>query len=837
MTISIPEFSMVVIIGTSGSGKSTFCRRHFLPTEVLSSDAFRGMVFDDEDSLNVNKHAFEALHFMLSKRLELGRLTVADATNVQREARAPLLEIADRWHALKVAIVLDVPEAVCHERNELRPNRQFGKHVVRAQRRDLRHTLGQLRGEGFHKIYVLRQDEIDDITIVRDRIWSRRPEEHGPFDIIGDIHGCWSELQTLLTQLGWQIEPEISHPEGRKLVFLGDLVDRGPNPVEVLRFAMRAVGSGVALMVPGNHDIKLVRALNGAKVTLNHGLAETMERLVQEPEEFRREVAQFLDQLVSHAVLDDGKLCVAHAGLLEEMQGRGSRAVRAFALYGETTGEIDEFGLPVRYEWARNYRGETLVVYGHTPVPQPEWLNNTIDIDTGCCFGGHLTALRYPERELVSVPAEQTYAEPVRPVGYTRIEDDLLDIRDVLGRMTVSTRLGNRVTIREENAIAALEVMSRFAADPRWLIYLPPTMSPCETSDRDGYLEYPSEALNYYRNVGVRHVVCQEKHMGSRAVAVVCRDASVAERRFRVESGETGIITTRTGRRFFEDRETEQTLLSRVARAAEASGVFEEFGTDWLLLDLELMPWSAKAVGLLREQYAPVAASAEASATVWESVAEQLMARGLDGAEDIRHVATARGESARRFRAAYRRYCWRVDSLDDFKLAPFHLMAGEQGIYTDRDHVWHMETLGRICDHDPAILHRTPYRVVDLESESEFAEACAWWEALVSDGGEGMVVKPLSFVVAGENELVQPAIKCRGPEYLRIIYGPDYLLPANLSRLRKRGLARKRSLARREFVLGVEAIERFLRHEPLRRVHECVFGVLALESEPVDPRL
>lgn len=844
MRIQIPEFAMICVIGTSGSGKSTFCRNNFLPTQVLSSDTYRGFVCDDDNSLEATPHAFEALHYMLGKRLQLGKTTVIDATNVQQHGRKELLAIASEWHALKVAIVIDTPEEVCRERNKLRPDRQFGDHVIRNHRRDLRRSFGQFKSERWHKLYVVRPEDIDNVEISYERIWSRRPEEHGPFDIIGDVHGCLTELQELIATLGYKTEPELHHPKNRKLVFVGDLVDRGPNSVGVLKFVMDAVAKEKAICVPGNHDVKLMRALAGKKVTTNHGLAETLAELEQETPEFRDEVKEFINALVSHALMDDGKLCVAHAGLREEMQGRGSGAVREFALYGETTGEIDEFGLPVRYEWAREYRGDAMVVFGHTPVPHPEWINNTIDIDTGCCFGGSLTALRYPERELVSIKAHATYAEPARPIGFKadgpeghHFVDDLLDIADVTGRMGIETRLTGRMTIREENSIAALEIMSRFAADPRWLIYLPPTMSPCATSDRDGFLEYPTEAFAYFQENGITQVVCEEKHMGSRAVAVVCKSSAVAAKRFGIDTGEQGIITTRTGRRFFEDLALEQELVKRIAIATEKSGVFEKLNSDWVLIDMELMPWSAKAVGLLREQYAPVGAASTASAKAWQDVLSQVTARGVEGSHELLDAANARLESSGKFVDAYRRYCWTVNGIEDYKLAPFHLLASEKASHVDKDHIWHMTMLGLICDQDPAIMRKTPCRIVSLESESEIADACSWWESLVSAGGEGMVVKPLDFIAKYDGRLVQPAIKCRGPEYLRIIYGPEYLNPVHLDNLRKRGLNRKRGLAIREFSLGVESIARFINNEPLRRVHECVFGVLALESEPVDPRL
>src|SRR5438445_763722 len=231
---------------------------------------------------------------------------------------------------------------------------------------------------------------------------------------------------------------------------------------------MSMVKSGAALCVPGNHDMKLVRKLRGKDVQITHGLADSLEQLEGQPPEFKEQVVSFLDDLVSHYVLDDGKLVVAHAGMKEEMQGRGSGKVRDFALYGETTGETDEFGLPVRHNWAAEYRGSATVVYGHTPVPEPEWLNRTVNIDTGCVFGGKLTALRHPEKEFVSVPAARTYCEPARPflaaaqegpkLTAQQIDDEVLDAEDVLGKRIVSTRLRGSVPIREANAKAALDV-------------------------------------------------------------------------------------------------------------------------------------------------------------------------------------------------------------------------------------------------------------------------------------------------------------------------------------------------------------------------------------------
>jgi protein phosphatase len=851
MKITVPELSLVLLVGPSGCGKSTFALQHFKPTEVLSSDYCRGLVSDDENDQTSTKEAFEVLHFVARKRLAAGRLTVIDATNVQPDSRKPLVALAREFHVLPIAIVFDFPEKVCQERNRTRPNRDFGPHVVRNQAQQLRRSLRGLEREGFRGVHVFKSpEELEGLEIVRQPMWTNRRTEHGPFDIIGDVHGCFDELLELMANLGYSVKKDgegygVETPDGRRAIFIGDLVDRGPKIPEVLSLVMGMVEAGTAICVPGNHDMKLLQKLRGKDVKMAHGLADSVAQLEGESPEFRGKVSEFLDSLISHYVLDDGKLVVAHAGMKEEMQGRGSGAVRSFAMFGETTGETDEFGLPVRYNWAADYRGKAMVVYGHTPVTEAQWLNRTIDIDTGCVFGGKLTALRYPEKELVSVPAHRTYYEPAKPLAPPQSaaalsqqheQDDVLDIDDVIGKRIIETRLHRNLTIREENAIAALEVMSRFATNPKWLIYLPPTMSPSETSEQQGLLEHPAEALGYFRKERVDKVICEQKHMGSRAVVIVCRDRDAALRRFGVLQDEVGICYTRTGRRFFNNAALEKEFLGRIQAAVTKSGLWDELASDWLCLDCELMPWSSKAQDLLRQQYAPTGAAARAGLAA-SVAALRLASARLPEVSELTTRYARRGEMAEQYIEAYRRYCWTVHSLADLKLAPFHLLAGEGVVHTDKDHVWHMTTLARLCGADPELLLATPYKVVDMNDEVSQKDGIGWWEELTGSGGEGMVVKPLQFVPKSRRGLIQPAVKCRGREYLRIIYGPEYTAPEHLERLRSRGLGTKRSLALREFALGLEALQRFVEREPLRRVHECVFGVLALESEPVDPRL
>jgi len=848
--ISIPELALVVLVGASGSGKSSFARRYFGATEVLSSDYCRGLVADDENDQAATADAFDVLYFIAAKRLAAARLTVVDATNVRPEDRKKLVELARRHHCLPVALVLDMPERLCHERNRDRPARQFGEHVVRNQVQLLRRGLRGLEKEGFRHVHVFRAaDDIESLEIERQPLWNNKKDVSGPFDIIGDIHGCFEELRELLLVLGYQFEdtaqgPVAAHPDGRRAVFVGDLVDRGPDSPQVIDLVMNMVANKSAFCVAGNHDVKLSRALVGKKVTVSHGLAESLAQLALRDEDYRQRAAKFMDGLVSHYVFDQGKLVVAHAGLKEEMHGRGSGAVRAFCMYGETTGETDEFGLPIRYHWAADYRGQAMVVYGHTPVPEAEWLNNTICLDTGCVFGGKLTALRYPERELIAVAAHRQYYEPIRPLlqpendtrSAQQQHDDLLSLDDVVGKRLVETRLGRKITVHEANAIAALEVMSRFAIDPRWLIYLPPTMSPPETHATGHWLEHPDEAFAYYRKEGVTRLVCEEKHMGSRAVVVICRDAASARERFGVEGDEYGVIHTRTGRAFFNDSGMQSKVLERLHGAISAAGWWERFESSWFCLDAELLPWSAKAHDLVRQQYASVGAAATASLGTLASILEGASNSAIDLSE-IRSSTAGRVGMAADYVEAYRRYCWAVNGVDDLKLAPFHLLASEGAVHIDQDHAWHMRTLAELAEAEPRLLLATPFRELDLNNSEATAAASDWWMALTERGGEGMVVKPLEFIARGRRGLAQPAIKCRGREYLRIIYGPEYSAPANLERLRQRGVAAKRSLASREFALGIEGLERFVRREPLRRVHECVFAVLAMESEPVDPRL
>ncbi len=844
--IEAPAMGLVLLCGASGSGKSTFARRWFAPTEVVSGDQCRALVGDDETDQSVTPQAFALLHEIVAKRLELGRLTVVDATNTQPDDRRHLLELARTWDVLTTAVVFDLPLRLCLDRNAVRDDRRVPEHAIRRQHQALRRTARGLRRERFNRVYMLGSEgEVDAVTVDRTPVWNDRRHDTGPFDIVGDVHGCHTELVTLLGELGYDTAAHpVRHPDGRRVVFLGDLVDRGPQVPEVLDLAMAMVEAGTALCILGNHENKLGRALAGRNVQVSHGLAESLAQLDTRPAADRARVAAFIDGLVSHYVLDGGRLVVAHAGLPERYHGRTSGRVRNLALYGDTSGETDDYGLPVRYPWADDYRGRAAVVYGHTPVPVAGWVNNTICLDTGAVFGGELTALRWPERTLVSVPAEREHYAPSRPLvaepAPVAASADrpplLLDVADVVGKHHVETGLAGRLAVDAERSSAALEVMSRFATDPRWLVHLPPTMAPVATSTRPDFLEHPDDVFAYFRSAGVNEVVCQEKHMGSRALLIFARDGAAAQERFGITNEAAGVIVTRTGRPFFADETLTAAVLDRFRAAVATAGLWDRLATSWLVVDAEVLPWSVKAGELLQRQYAATGAAATAMLGAASAALADAEARGVPVA-DLAGRTAARAGHVAAYVTAYGRYCWDTDGIAGIEVAPFQILAAEGEVLARRPHQWHLDVIDELVALAPGLLRPTHRRVVSLDDDASVTEATRWWEETTAAGAEGMVVKPAETIVRGDEGLVLPGVKCRGRDYLRIIYGPEYLEPANLERLRRRSLGRKRSLARRELALGIEALDRFVAREHLFRVHECVFAVLALESEPVDPRL
>lgn len=848
MKINIPDFCLVLMVGASASGKSTLANRLFYPHEVVSSDHCRAMVTNDPSDQSANDEVFDLMHTIVRKRLQRGLLTVADATNLKPRDRREFLQIARDTDCSTVAITLNIPEHICQERNAQRQDRQTPPRVIARHTRDTAASLKQMRRERIREVHVISSTyDQDAITVERQRSPSNLKHLTGPFDIIGDPHGCAAELQELLAKLGYLPHNDaehgdtLRHPQGRTAIFLGDLVDRGPDSPGVLDTVMAMTQSGDALCVTGNHDNKLVRKLRGNPVQMTHGLPQTMEQLENVPEEKTEQYRKFLNGLRHHYILDNGNLAVAHAGIIEPYQGRSSGRVRNFCLYGETNGETDQYGLPQRHDWAQEYRGQASVVYGHVPTTNPQWLNNTICVDTGCVYGGQLTAVRYPEKDLVQVQAHAVHYQPERPAdtspepspGTPAHQPSHISIEDLTGQKSIWTMSTGRVRINPDQAAAAVETMSRFALDPRWLPYLPATISPCDTSPLQDHLEHPDQALGYYASQKQPTVTCQEKHMGSRAIIAVARTPQKLSEVFRIPSKLQGQCYTRNGRPFFTDTTMLQQLLTRMNQALETSGVYEELDTGWLLMDAEIMPWSLKATELINRHFAPIAATGLHTLPHTARLLDQAQARGIDTGDRALDIKR-RAEALTKYHAAYSQYSWEVDDITDIKIAPFHILASEGMAQTGNDHPWHMAIADRLAQADPDIFRATANITLDPADDADRARALKFWNGLTAAGGEGMVVKPTTFIPP---KGVQPAIKCRGREYLRIIYGPEYDLPQNLPHLKNRRTQGKRRMASTQFALGIEALKRFADGEPPHRYHQCVFAIMALDAEPMDPRL
>lgn len=586
------------------------------------------------------------------------------------------------------------------------------------------------------------------------------------FDIVGDVHGCDEELASLLTALGHPADPDDRHPQGRRLVFVGDLVDRGPATPAVLRRVMGLVAAGRALCVAGNHDVRLAEALRGLPVEPGHGLEESLDQLAGEPARFRDAVVAFIDALPGHLVLDDGRLVVAHAGLEEAHHGSDSTAARDQAIHGAYTGEFDDRPMPVRDDWAARYTGAAAVVQGHTPVAEAEWFRGTICIDTGCVYGGRLTALSWPERGLVSVPAR---------VAWSRSARGALAPRVAVPRPV--RRPPPELPAAAETARCLRELAAKAAPVPpadaregrgRYVVHLPPTMSSCDPSRAGRPLEHPLGALAHYAAEGVRQVVCEEKHTGVRVVAIVCRDAAAARRRFGADDGSCGAIHSRVGRAVLS-AEHEASLLDALRAGAGRAGLWHELSSDWLCLDGELV-------------VSPAAARSPDDAN-----------RGAGDA-----------------------------------LALFHLLGAEGRTFFHEPHVRQLGLLARLAHHAAAAadVRVTRHRVVDLERPVDVAAAIAWWHDLADAGGEGIVVKPPAPAFSGVRGPVQPALKVRSESWLSRVYGAAANDAGGLEGLRGRSLATKRARALGQFALGVEALERFVAGEERTRVDACLDAIL-----------
>ncbi|MDI2588380.1 polynucleotide kinase-phosphatase [Psychrobacillus sp. NEAU-3TGS] len=861
MKITLPNAGIVLLVGVSNSGKTTLLNKWIdeqliLSSEVISSDEYRAVVGDTEfiqwaerprdeaDSLSDDYHAlsreaFRLLDYALEARCRLNKLTFVDATHLYAEDRKHYIGLAKRHHVPITAIVLDIPQEILLERDALRKNPR-GKKRVKQQFQNWKRELRFIKKEGFKSVYFIRED--DDIDLIR----KENPllvEVGKGIDIIGDVHGCYDELMSLLLQMGYeQNEEELYiHPEGRKFMSVGDIMSRGPESLKTMQFFQRHVEQGLAYMTDSNHGWKIARWLDGRNVELKHGdekVAQEFEQYEKEHgsskvEELKETLKKFLLKAPSHYVLEKNGVKTAvctHAGIKDEYIGKQSTTIQDFCRYGDTE-EINTDGKPIRKDWYVHHKGSLTIVWGHDPKPQPLRINNTINIDQGVAFGGRLTAMRYPEQQFVSVKALKDYSgtsdNPLKKWEIERLIPP--NIEKFINGYSVQTEQLGEVKIHGNIAKSAIDTVSHYTVPIEQLLYIPPTMSPTPSvSALLDYLEHPKEAIEYYRNHGVETMVAEKKHMGSRAVLLLFKNQAVAKKEIGFEID--GVIYTRTGRRFF-DRLTEQEVVRKLTEELTHKRYFEKYQTDYVLLDAEIMPWNLKAKELISSQYAHVSENALLDR---KKIVEKLKSANDINVENWIREYDEKLNNAEIFKEVFQKYCWDIEETEAIQIAPFHVMAHSEETFFHKPHTWHME-MNKEFAKDSSLFVTTEFKIIS-DSNSE-KEVIAWWEEMTKEGHEGIVIKPEIFTSTFKGRLIQPAIKVRGRKYLHIIYGMDYLSPENLKRLKNRNTGKKQKLALKEFSLGLEGIRRFVDGESIERVHECVLATLALESDPVDPRL
>lgn len=864
-TIHLPHGGIVLLVGPSNTGKTTLLNQliqeeQILASEVVSSDQFRVLVSDiefitwngrpkDESDALFNEYqqisgaAFDAMDYVIAKRCQLNKLTFIDATHLREEEHDKYLQMGKKFHLPVIAMVLNISETELLRRDSERAFPR-GRSRIKQQYQHFKNVLRFIKKKPYRRVYLLGEEELQILNINRLENPLYIDIETG-IDFIGDIHGCFDEFIEMISKLGYQKNDKgyYTHPEGRKILSLGDVLSRGPKSIETLQFFQQHVAAGLAYMIDSNHGWKIARWLDGKNVKMAHG----DENVAAEFEEYERkngsEAAEKLKGLLKELLLEAkshyivrkngvNAVVAAHAGIKDYYIGKQSARISDFCRYGDSEG-LDEHGKPIRKDWSISHKSSELILWGHDPKPQPLLVNNTLNIDQGVVFGGSLTAYRYPEQQFVSVKAKQDYANvpdnPLKEWELNRLAPP--NIMKFLEGYSVLTEHYGEIIIYDDGVKPALDDVSHYTLPLEDIVYLPPTMSPTPKPSRlEGYLEHPMEAFEYYQANGVETMVVEKKHMGSRGILFLFKNKEIAKEYIGRET--LGTIYSRTGRAFFQ-KELQEQVVSSLNEDLVKNGYFERYNTDFVLLDAEILPWNLKAKDLVLNQYAHVGEMALLDRTKLKGSLQQAIDSGKDVLNWVQEVDVGI-ENAKVFNEVYQKYCWETEGLEGIQIAPFHTLAHSSESFFDKPHTWHMEKNKELSGISQLFLE-TEYRVVN--DEATMKAAIEWWEEMTEDGHEGFVVKPESYITRHKGKLLQPAIKVRGRKYLHIIYGIDYLLPENLSRLKKRNPGKKQRNALKEFSLGVEGVNRFVKRESLERVHECVLGILALEAEPIDPRL
>ncbi|KPU45895.1 Bis(5'-nucleosyl)-tetraphosphatase PrpE [Oxobacter pfennigii] len=580
MKIEIPATSLIVLCGIAGCGKSTFALKNFKDTEVVSSDRCRALVSDDEENMEVSKEAFELFYYIIKKRMNLKKLVVADSTAVSHEARRKLLDLAEDNNYYSILLAFDISTEIAIERNNLR-QRKVSRYVIEKQYAAFLKSLKSVENEGFDKVIVLNENDADDFKheIVSYNI---ETEDKALFDIISDVHGCCTELEMLLDKLGYRKNGfKYSHPDGRKVVFAGDIVDRGPRTMDTIRTVINMVNSGNALYIPGNHCNKFYRYLKGSKVQIKNGLETTVkeyEKLEKsEAKKIKNDFLELYENSPLYLMLDNGNLVVAHAGIKEEMIGKLSKKIIDFVLYGDVTGEVDDKGLPIRGDWAANYYGKPMIVYGHTPVSKAVFVNNTINIDQGASMGGSLTALRYPEKGLVSVQSQGTYYRGGRQQKEMEREIKLDDYKESL---SLRDRHDHKIKIDFAELRNTVDTLRAKEDIIKWIIYIPPILPSINNESLESQLQ---NSMKYYKERSFDKVIIEPRFSSESIIMIICRDELCAAGYFKGDSPAMAYSIYR------EEIVLNDRVLMKLQADIKAKGYFEKYNTEFLVIEADVL--------------------------------------------------------------------------------------------------------------------------------------------------------------------------------------------------------------------------------------------------------
>ena len=885
MEMRFKHNEVIILSGPSSSGKSYFCNTFFSPSQVLSSDQFRSMVsdsdftslqpsdavisFTDNDEerftrlekatyLGISSDAFDLLKIALTKRVKHNRLTVIDATSLQPEDIKAYADICHEQHvpcsiiffngSLEQMLSFDATRE--KPRGNSRIKHQYGQLVKLIKK------TKQLIEFGVRNCHRLSDPQEATITIEACPLLI--PLENG-IDVMGDGHGLLQSRLNLMEKSGYQRGDDglYRHRSGRKLVYLNDESSRGNLPstdveygtypsIAMLVLMKKHVEAGLAYAVDSNHNYKIWRYLEGRNVQMTHGdelVAEEFAAFESEfgsdfTAQFKKELSSFLKRLPSHLIVNDrgiSRAVITHAGIQDDMIGKQSPYIRDYCRFGPTDGFLPN-GRPNRLDWKKDHHNGMLVIWGHEPHDKVFVEKDTVNVDTGGFCGHYLSLIRYPEMEVIQEKVHQSFVPEEDNVILNRIKNRFkpLSLQRFMEGFKVDTPYAV-LHANSRNVKSVIELTSTKTAPVEEMIYIPPTMSPTpKTSSLPDYLEHPLDAMDYYKKHGVQQVICEKKHMGSRAVITLFKDQETGMEYFGKPC--LGSILSRNGVRFFSQND-EMNLLQRLRD--DLLPYFESHNTSLLVLDSEIMPWNLKATGLLNKQYDVTANSALLSRQTYVTVLEELQSR--QGQMDMVRLEAAKEklENAQKFKSAYEFYCWNADakSLEGVQIAPFHILAFSGESHFDKTHLWHMEQVNKLSTYSNLLI-TTEYKLLSLNDEIGINETISWWEDMTKNGHEGMVVKPLQFISRNDKgDVIQPAIKVRGREYLRIIYGMDYLEPTHLEILKKRTAQNKMKNALKEFYLSMESINRFIEKESLDRIHECVLASLSYENDAMDPRL